>query len=1692
MATEIEEILLRVRAELGEAQAGLASLGASLEGLDHKTATANAGVNVAKGLADVAALSKSLDKLDGRKATANANVNTAAAEAAVAQLEFALKDLDGKNVKIDANLDTAAAEANAAQLKMFLGALSEGKYTAHVDFDSAAFQAELAAIDAELAALTSKDVSVPVKLEGEEALGEAMRLNLELDAALTGKEVPVHIDAKRALVEARTLNGVLDSVLGNKNDPLQAFINGLEQVGSEFGNIAGAAGGAKGPLDNVGVSIGNMSFRLGAAAPLVLGLAAAIIGSLVSALGMLVASAGAAVTALGALAVAAGAALGPVLVLGIAIVSRLTKVLGAKKAQDQQAAAQAKDTASADRSAAAAAEQRRAASNALRDAQQNLATAERELGDARKKAQQDIANAVKSEKDAHRTTVEALHDEARAAGDVKDARVAAAHAIKAAQQDAKGAEVDYARTVRDGYQQIADAQQNVRDAQAKVADEVVNANKAIAQSFKDVRDATLNVKEAQLSLEEAKNKVADLEAEFTNLKKTAPDALKKLSDVDLRGFTPGQFGITGSDADTAIKLRDKLLALEKAKLDVEKATNNLTDSEDNLSTAQKTNTDYVENGINAYKPYTDALKGVDEANKSLAETNTRVAETIKDAAAKMAEAEKTAADLEKQGINGSSQVQAAKEQEHNARLRVVDARERETEAEKKLQDLQRAGVAGAPGVISAQERLRDALEAVAEAHHRVGTAGQEALSGPNNPTAAAYKAARATDALDASELRLLKNIRLIIAAFRDMTKGGVDAFFDGVSKAIKIMLPVMKKLAPSFTELGIALGFVATAMAEELARPENVEFFKRLIHASSQLVIILGSDAFISFFRIIRNIADAAMPLLIAGAQAFAELLRKWAKSTNDVGSLRGIIADFIPALSSILKLIGSVSDMFFQFFRVVSPIGNKFVDFLAQSAQHLADFMKSGKGAKDVQNFFKDTRPLAQELLKTIGNLLVIFLQVFGRFAPLIAPVIRIFNTLLGAVIKMNQAWINATRPIAEFISNGIKILGDALDWVINKVTGFFTALMTGGQTARTAVKNLADGVVSIIKTIGGAFKDAGDWAISQFTGALQNGIAIIGGVGDWISAAFTDSLHKVKGAFSDAGNWILDRLSEGIEKVGGLFATTGGWIKDRFFEFIKGEIAGFKTVGNWIVDRLSDGIKAVGGVVKDAAGWVKDRFVDFVHNEIQGFKNIGGWILNRLVDGVKGIASVISDVAGWIRARFGEFIHNEVEGFSNIGNWILNRLIDGFKAAVNVVTNAAGWLKDQIVGFVHDRLEFFQSLGDWVVGGIIGGFKNAGERVVSAAEWLKDKVVGFIHDRINALTDAGSWVLGKIIDGMLNAPKEVFNRLKDFVDKIINKVKDLLGIHSPSKVFEEIGHNMAAGLVRGFGADDVAGFVKNNLGSLTSLAPKLIGEGIIDIADLPADAFDKFSNLFDDLFGGDAGPYLGNQGGSLGSKGYDGHPATNNPLLDLAARIGHALGLTVTATTDHSLLTDSGNISNHTRGLDGVSHAVDMSNGYATEQERRYFLRILKTFGHRLRELFHTPMGYSIKNGQRTAPISAKDHYNHVHVALAKGGLVTGRTFAEIGEGRDDEAVLPLNRLVYKQLAEGIIGQLRIQQPSFNLTSISGTTQPTTPAVTSSTTTIERVVLPPVAADQNGFDGRQGAALLMQELRARGMGTP
>ncbi len=163
----------------------------------------------------------------------------------------------------------------------------------------------------------------------------------------------------------------------------------------------------------------------------------------------------------------------------------------------------------------------------------------------------------------------------------------------------------------------------------------------------------------------------------------------------------------------------------------------------------------------------------------------------------------------------------------------------------------------------------------------------------------------------------------------------------------------------------------------------------------------------------------------------------------------------------------------------------------------------------------------------------------------------------------------------------------------------------------------------------------------------------------------------------------------------------------------------------------------------------------------------------------------------------------------------------------------------------------------------------------------------------------------------------------------------------------------------------------------------------------------------LLKQIFGKGIGDGMGHmlEGFPLGGAGGGDLMGANQNLAPFAA-LGRLYGLSVTSGLRPGAITSSGNLSLHATG-----NAIDVNAG-APFQMMAYANAMKKMYGSKLKELIYTPMGIGIKNGRPVdiksfyGPQVASDHFDHVHVAMQRGGM------AVPGHGSGDK--VPVSAMV------------------------------------------------------------------------------
>jgi hypothetical protein len=328
-----------------------------------------------------------------------------------------------------------------------------------------------------------------------------------------------------------------------------------------------------------------------------------------------------------------------------------------------------------------------------------------------------------------------------------------------------------------------------------------------------------------------------------------------------------------------------------------------------------------------------------------------------------------------------------------------------------------------------------------------------------------------------------------------------------------------------------------------------------------------------------------------------------------------------------------------------------------------------------------------------------------------------------------------------------------------------------------------------------------------------------------------------------------------------------------------------------------------------------------------------------------------------------------NHSETFRNI-------VTGAFDAVKSTASAVFGWLKTAVVNvasFLVARWENIKTAVGFYWNAyralIINPIRSAFASVRGAVE----NVVTFLGDRWEDIKSAASTAWDAVRSNIVSPIREGFTRIREIIAGKGGLV-DWLGDRWED--IKKAADKMAAPFVAAFktmsdGVKKVLDYLGKVVDAIRDVI-KFLGNIKVPKISLP-----------------DLNPFGGFGGGNVGPGGSP--PSSVDGFNDDAARFGNVV------------------TSGYRPGDDGW-HGQNRARDYAGGDMIGFARYMALNFGSRLLELIHTPLGFGIKNGQ-TVPMSyfgsavAADHYDHVHVAMAQGGIVRAR----VGEMGPEDVYLP-----------------------------------------------------------------------------------
>lgn len=345
-----------------------------------------------------------------------------------------------------------------------------------------------------------------------------------------------------------------------------------------------------------------------------------------------------------------------------------------------------------------------------------------------------------------------------------------------------------------------------------------------------------------------------------------------------------------------------------------------------------------------------------------------------------------------------------------------------------------------------------------------------------------------------------------------------------------------------------------------------------------------------------------------------------------------------------------------------------------------------------------------------------------------------------------------------------------------------------------------------------------------------------------DWVSlgAVFADGINGLVDSvdWDLFGRLLADRFIIEFELLGG-FLSQLDWTSvlnafidgfSGFFHELSDWIAtvDWTSIGKQLTDKISDALqnadieklaRVLFNFITDSINAVSDFLAgtdsyqlgqDLVDFAIRAVTSVDWAGLAQAIGRFFGEAFIEAlDFMGGLVSRIADYFEKKVaEGpFDNVGLNIVYGIYYGIQDAI---TNVASWIVENVFnpfinGFksafgINSPSTVMAEQGRYIIAGLKKGITDAISSVTETAK----KILSAIKSAFDnfSLFDIGKNLIQGLINGVNNMIETAKNAVANVGNAVIDKVKNVLGIHSPSTVFYEIGGYIDQGLANGITA--------------------------------------------------------------------------------------------------------------------------------------------------------------------------------------------------------------------------------------------------------------------------------------------------
>lgn len=397
--------------------------------------------------------------------------------------------------------------------------------------------------------------------------------------------------------------------------------------------------------------------------------------------------------------------------------------------------------------------------------------------------------------------------------------------------------------------------------------------------------------------------------------------------------------------------------------------------------------------------------------------------------------------------------------------------------------------------------------------------------------------------------------------------------------------------------------------------------------------------------------------------------------------------------------------------------------------------------------------------------------------------------TTIEGSVNMAKAAWDNWLAGLGnEDVDMGgltdqlVQSVVIAGENIIPRVGQIMTTI---GQTVADYAPNvgryLSSALISVLpEAVQGPMRDAFagvDKVVGKLESVFNDNLKPAADAADSVFSAISSGVKTFCDNVNDLVLPAIDQLSPAFEDLFGTIQTA-----QPLLEFIA------NIIGVGLAAAISTAIKLFAAITEVVA-FVITGF-EQLYEDISGF--VTGVVQFFTVD----LPNAINALVQWFASLPGNIAMFLSTVIAKVAAWVANMASNAVSAGSQFISGIAGFLS-ALPGNIASWLS-------GVISTVVGWVSQFASNATSAASQFASKLINGLASIPGKVKSIGSNIIQGMVNGVTSAAGRLIDSVKGAVDDAINAAKNLLGIHSPSRVFRKIGQYTMQGAA--LGVDDDA----------------------------------------------------------------------------------------------------------------------------------------------------------------------------------------------------------------------------------------------------------------------------------------------